>query len=169
MSLMQKCIFPFKTLRKWSYTNSALNQRENFEFSTPPKCSYWAEFCTIKQGNRALSHCPRFTQNPDIRVDDIIYYPTEYHINGNQWLQKDLVMCCYTATAKKYSIPKKASEVLCRQDWSVQNSHTEKDLRSNIHIVLLIFFQVCWFGVQFLQSCQATLLFFKSVPLIFYI
>lgn len=55
LSLMKKKYISLKTLRKWSYTNSALNQRENFGFSTPPKSSYWVELCTVKLGNRALS------------------------------------------------------------------------------------------------------------------
>lgn len=96
MPLMKKCIFPFKTLRKWSCTNSALNQRENSGFSTPPESSYWAELCTIKpdsliSGNRALSQVYTAwkelptTVIPGWRTEmtHLLSHSSAYHINGN--------------------------------------------------------------------------------------
>ncbi|NWH18534.1 PDLI3 protein, partial [Grus americana] len=55
MSLMVEYIFPFRFLRKWSYTNSHLNQREIFGSSSLPKSSFWVEYCTIKLGNKSIS------------------------------------------------------------------------------------------------------------------
>lgn len=124
MSLMVEYIFPFTFLRKWSYTNSPLNQRKNVGLSSPPKGGYWVlvDYCTIKLGSTIFSQIytesfilERSNHNPDMqvvgkRLSD--YRLIEYHINGNQRLQKSWVMCCCTEIAKKYPINKKASEVL---------------------------------------------------------
>lgn len=84
-------------------------------------------------------------------IKHLASHSSEYYLNGNQWLWEAWVMCFYTATAKRYPITKKASGVLWRKDWSVQNSATGKDFELNVHIILLILFQRCQICVQELQ------------------
>lgn len=111
MSLMKKCVFPFKTSRKWSCTNSALNQREDFGLSALPKRRYWAEFCTIKLGNRALSQVyTAWKELPTTMISGwrtemkhLLSHSSENHINSTNDCRK--IWLCAVTQQQQRNIP----------------------------------------------------------------